>query len=59
MLKNDSNKKPSIQRSSSKGSICVSKIVKETCSVYMNKSRMGSVSSKLLMTKPKCVRMAK
>jgi hypothetical protein len=59
MLKNDFHKKSSIQNSSSKGSIFVSKIVKETCSVYMDKGRMSSISSKLLMTKPKCVRMAK
>ena len=59
MLNNNHQRKPSNVDVSYKGSIFVSKIVKDTCSVYMDKGRMSNIASKLIMTKPKCVRMAK
>lgn len=44
---------------SSKPTINVSKIVKDTCSVYITKGRINNTASKLLATKKNCVRVAR
>lgn len=43
----------------SKPTIHVSKLVKETCSVYMSKGRINNTASKLIATKNKCIRIGK
>lgn len=42
-----------------KANINVSKLVKETCSIFIVKGRINNTGSKLLATKNKCTRMAK
>lgn len=42
-----------------KATINVSKLVRETCSIYMSKGRLNSTASKLISTKPKCMRMGR
>lgn len=42
-----------------KANINVSKLVKDTCSIFIVKGRINNTASKLLATKNKCTRMAK
>ena len=55
LLEQDSNQK----KKYGKATINASKLVKDVCSIYMMKGRMGSTASKLLCTKPKCLRMGR
>ena len=55
LLEQDPNKK----KKNEKATINASKLVKDICSIYMMKGRMGSTASKLLCTKPKCMRMGR
>lgn len=51
--------KLSPKKTNPKPTINVSKIVKETCSVYISKGRINNTASKLIATKKNCVRIAK
>ena len=50
MVKRKNNNKPTI---------LVTKLVKKTCCVMIQKGRINSTASKLLYTNPKCIRIAK
>jgi hypothetical protein len=60
MLANKSKaNKDSFKTENNKPTIYVTKIVKDACSVYIDKGRYHSTASKLSNTKNKCVRMAR
>lgn len=50
---------PNNTRSPSRAIINVSKLVREACSVFIEKGRFHSTASKLWKTKGKCTRMAR
>jgi hypothetical protein len=53
------NKGVSLGKLQEKPLIIVSGLVREACSVYMEKGRFHSTASKLSMTKTKCMRIGR
>jgi hypothetical protein len=48
-----------LKQQANKPTINVTKLVKEVCSVYIEKGRYHSTASKLATTKGKCIRMSR